>query len=227
MMSDDRSEAPPLELFWISGSPYAWRVLLALALKGAPFVSRLLEVSKGELTNAEFLSVNPRGKVPALRDGELTMGESMAIVRYIDRCFPEPPLFGRNHVDEARINQKIDEIENYLVPETGWITRALFVDSVAGRKESLNARAERVRTELQNLESRVNTWLVGDATSAADISLYPIIAALLRAAGKPAATGLDLRLLPFAERYPRLAQWCSRIEALPGFDATYPPHWRE
>lgn len=226
-MSDDRPKAPPVEIFWISGSPYAWRVLLALALKGAPFTSRLLSVSKGELSSPEFLAVNPRGKVPALRDGELTMGESMAIVRYIDRRFPDPPLFGLNHAEEARINQKIDEIENYLVPETGWITRVLFVDSVAGREEGLNARAERVRTELGNLETQVNTWLVGDAINATDISLYPIIAALLRAAGKPAAADLDLRFLPFAERYPRLAQWCGRIEALPGFDATYPPHWRE
>ena len=222
------SKAPNVvEVFWISGSPFAWRVLLALALKRAPFESRLLEVSKGELSSPEFLAVNPRGKVPALRDGELTMSESIAIVRYIDRRFPEPPLFGRDHAEEARINEKIDEIENYLVPETGWITRALFGDLVAGKEEILNARAERVRTELENLESRLNTWLVGDAISAADISLYPVIAALLRAAGKSAAADLDLRFIPFAERYPRLARWCERIETLPGFDSTYPPHWRE
>jgi hypothetical protein len=32
--------------------------------------------------------------------------------------------------------------------------------------------------------------------------------------------------LPFDAKYPRLASWLTRFEALPGYDRTYPPHWR-
>lgn len=219
-------DAPPLEVFWISGSPYGWRVLLALAVKNAPFVSRRLSASDEEHRKPEYLAINPRGKAPALRHGDLVMAESVAMLRYVDRVFPQPPLFGQTAAEEARINQRIDEIENYLVPNTGWITRALFGEVAAGREAMLNQRAARARHELQRLEDHVDTWIAGPALSAADLVLYPVVAALLRAAGKPAAAGLDLRLLPFGEKYPALAAWCTRVEALPGFDAAYPPHWR-
>jgi len=216
----------PLEIFWISGSPYGWRVLLALAVKSAPYVSCRLSASDEEHKRPEFLAINPRGKAPALRHGDLVMAESVAMLRYVDRLFPHPPLFGRSAAEEARINQRIDEIENYLVPNTGWITRALFGDVAAGRENMLNERAARARHELQRLEGHLGDWLAGEELSAADLVLYPVVATVLRAAGKPAAADLDLRLLPFDEKYPGLDAWCRRIEALPGYDAAYPPHWR-
>jgi len=220
-------DEPPLEVFWVSGSPYGWRVLLALAIKGAPFQSRRLSAADGDHKKPEFLAINPRGKLPALRHGDLSLSESVAIVRYIDRLFPRPPLFGDDASGEARINRQIDEIENYLVPNTGWVTRAVFGDVVAGREEMLNTRAGRARYELRGLDERVGDWLVDGRLSAADVILYPVIAALLRAAAKPAAAALDLQLLPFEARYPRLAEWCARVEALPGYDEAYPPHWRD
>jgi len=217
----------PIEIFWISGSPYSWRVLLALAIKQIPYESRLLSLANDEHRSDEFLRVNPRGRVPALRHGALTMGESVAILRYLDRCFPVPPLFGATPAEEGKINQRIDEIENYLVPNGQAITRAVFGGKVSDRIELLNEQARRIAAELRDLEGSVDEWLLGRDLSAADIVLYPLVATLLRAAGKPAAQKLDLQLLPLADRYPRLAQWCRRIEGLPGFDATYPPHWRE
>ena len=217
----------PLEIFWISGSPYSWRVLLALAIKQVPFESHLLSEAKNEHKSEAYLKVNARGKVPGLRHGELTMGESVSILRYIERCFPRPPLFGESAVQEARINQQIDEIENYLVPHSHSLTLAVFEDRVTGHEEVFNAYAESIRAELTDLNEKVNTWLAGDTLSAADIVLYPVIAGLLRAAGKPSARTLELELLPFADRYSQLSEWCKRIEGLPGYDATYPPHWRE
>ena len=217
----------PIDIFWISGSPYSWRVLLALALKQIPFQSHLLSVEKREHRSADFLKVNPRGKVPTLRHGKLEMGESVAIVRYLDRCFPTPQLFGANEVEEAKINQQIDEIENYILPNSHSITRAVFGDTITGSEEILNAQAERVGVELAGMEDRIDSWLVGNTISAADIVLYPLIAGLLRAANKPSANTLDLRLLPFGEKYPKLFDWCNHIEELPGYDSTYPPHWRE
>jgi len=127
----------PIEIFWISGSPYSWRVLLALAIKQIPYESRLLSLANDEHRSDEFLRVNPRGRVPALRHGALTMGESVAILRYLDRCFPVPPLFGATPAEEGKINQRIDEIENYLVPNGQAITRAVFGGKVSDRIELL------------------------------------------------------------------------------------------
>ena len=92
-----------LEIFWFSGSGFAWRAVLAAELKGVPYTSRLIEASAGDHRAPEFLAMNPRGKVPVLRDGDVVVTESMAILAYLDRRFPEPPLFGRTAEETARI----------------------------------------------------------------------------------------------------------------------------
>jgi glutathione S-transferase len=48
----------------------------------------------------------------------------------------------------------------------------------------------------------------------------------MRAAGKDAAKALNMGLLPLERHYPRIADWRGRIAALPGYERTYPPHWR-
>jgi hypothetical protein len=60
--------ASSVETYWISGSPFAWRVLLTAEVKGIPYEERLLQASKGELKAPDFLAINPLGRVPALRD---------------------------------------------------------------------------------------------------------------------------------------------------------------
>jgi hypothetical protein len=49
---------------------------------------------------------------------------------------------------------------------------------------------------------------------------------LQRAASKEAAQPLGLGLLPLAQNFPSIAKWVQRIEALPNYQRTYPPHWR-
>jgi glutathione S-transferase len=63
--------------------------------EGISYEGKLLETSKDELKTPEFLAINPLGRVPALRDGNFTLHESLAIMVYLDRKHPSPPLFGR------------------------------------------------------------------------------------------------------------------------------------
>jgi len=65
-----------LEIFWGSGSPFSWRVLLGAEIKGLQYESRLLEFSKGHLKAPAFLQINPRGKVPVIRDDGFVLFES-------------------------------------------------------------------------------------------------------------------------------------------------------
>ena len=69
-------------------------------------------------------------------------------------------------------------------------------------------------------------WLVGSSVTAADLTLQAFVQHLRRAGGKPGVDALDLGLAPLGARYPALAAWLARIEALPGYERTYPPHWR-
>src|SRR5690606_30720268 len=59
-----------LELWWGSGSPYSWRALLALEYKGLPYTSHLVQFAKQEHKSPQLLQMNPRGRVPVLKDGD-------------------------------------------------------------------------------------------------------------------------------------------------------------
>ncbi len=217
-----------IEIFWGSGSPYAWRALLALEVKRVAYVSRLIEFSKNQQKAPEYLALNPRGKVPALRDGTYVLSESLAIMAYLDRKFADPPLFGRSAEETGRVWKRISEFGAYFEPVFNRVVGPLLFGGVAEKRDDIRAAALDVHVELKGMDDALATanWLAADTLTAADLAVYPFIELLLRAASKDVATPLELGLLPFGERYARLEAWRGRIRALPGYEKTYPPHWR-
>ncbi|HEU4730625.1 MAG TPA: glutathione S-transferase family protein [Kofleriaceae bacterium] len=215
-----------LEIYWGSGSPYAWRVLLAAELKHIPYESKLLEFSKGHLKTPEFLAMNPRGKVPVIRDGEFVLAESMAILAYLDRKHPEPPLLGRTAEEAGRIWETVFELESYAREALTTLNRWMFGDKPRGPEvDEAHARAT---AELARFDARLARapWLVGDGPTAADLAWFPWMRTILRAGVRAEARARELGLFPFADAYPSIGAWIARIEALPGYENTFPPHWR-
>src|SRR3972149_6196940 len=104
-----------IELYWGSGSPFAWRVRLTWEVKGLAYESKLLEFSKGDHKSPAYLKLNPRGKVPTLKDGDFVLYESLAIMAYLDRKYPDPPIFGRTPQETGLIWRAISETESYLI----------------------------------------------------------------------------------------------------------------
>lgn len=217
-----------IKLYWGSGSPFAWRVMLTLEIKGLAYESKLLEFSNGEHKAADYLRLNPRGKVPTLQDDDFVLYESLAIMMYLDRRYPEPPIFGRTAQEAGLIWRSISEAESYLVDAANKLVRPIFFGKGLEKIEELQQAAGTIRQELKTLDGRLtcSRSLVADQLSAADISIFPVIQLILRAASKEAAQPLNLMLLPLTRTYPHVASWIDRIEALPGYDRTYPPHWR-
>jgi glutathione S-transferase len=217
-----------MELYWGSGSPFAWRVMLALAIKKLPYDSKLLEFSKDQHKSPEYLKLNPRGLVPTLKDGAFALGESLAIIAYLDRKQPEPPLLGRSAVETGLIWRGISEVISYLDPPAIRVVGPIYFNKTAEKGDDIREAAKEVREELARMEQRLAaaSWLATDSLSAADIVAHPTVESLLRAAGKDAAKPFDLGWLPLGNRYPGIAAWRDRIRALPGYDKTYPPHWR-
>ena len=217
-----------IELYWGSGSPFAWRVMLTLEVKGLPYESKLLEFSKQQHKDPSYLRLNPRGKVPTLKDGDFVVYESLAIMAYLDRKYANPPLFGTSPEETGSIWQVICEAEFYLAPIGDKIVRPMFFGKGLDQIDAIQGAAQNVRRELAALDARLKNsiWLVGERISAADLAVFPLIQLLLRAASKEAAEPFDLGLLPLSTTYPDIARWVQSIEALPGYDRTYPPHWR-
>jgi len=217
-----------IELFWGSGSPFAWRVMLTLEIKKLAYESKLLEFSKSEHKTPAYLQLNPRGKVPTLKDGDFVVYESIAMMAYLDRKYPEPPLFGKTPEEAGLIWCVISECESYLVGEGNKVVRPMFFGKGLERVDEILQAAQAIRQELQSIDARLarSSWLVGEKISAADITVFPLVQLLLRAASKEAAQPFNLGLLPLSETYPSIARWVQRIEALPNYQRTYPPHWR-
>jgi glutathione S-transferase len=217
-----------LEVYWGSGSPFAWRVLLTLEVKRLTYQSTLLEFSKGEHKAPGFLKLNPRGKVPVLKDDEFVLSESLAIMVYLDKKHPEPPLFGTSAQETGLIWRAILEMEAYLVSAGDKLVRPLFFGQGLDETDRIQEAAAAIRRELKRIDTGLDgtTWLVGKQLSAADISLFPLVQMIVRAAGKDSAKPFNFELLPLDKNFPNVAAWVKRIEALTSYERTYPPHWR-
>ena len=221
-----------IEVFWSSGSPFSWRVLLALEAKRLPYQSRLLEMSRREHKTPEYLAMNPRGQVPTLRDGDYAIYESIAILAYLDRKYPETPLFGVTPEETGTIWRVVCEVTNYLDQTTDDFILPIYRGRADVEADKVRAVLPPIQTELARFEAslreraKTGAWLATPAMSAADIVLFPLVMSLLRAASKPAAAAFDHGLTPFAKKYPALAAWVARVEATPGYERTFPPHWR-
>jgi glutathione S-transferase len=218
-----------LELYWGSGSPYSWRVLLALESKGVPYESHVLQFSKQEHKSPQMLRMNPRGRVPVLKDGDFVVFESLACLLYLDRKYPEAPLFGTTPEEAGTIMRVICEYQAYAENYVTQIVSAVFLDTLDENMEEVTRAMQLVAGEARTIEGRLSKsdWLVGEQVSAADIVVFPSIMLLLRAMEKREAGELRSRFLPMDVAYPAIAKWIKRVEALPGYDRTYPPHWRD
>jgi len=217
-----------IDIYWGSGSPFAWRVLLTLEYKRIPYRSHLLQFSKDEHKSPQMLRLNPRGRVPVLKDGEFVCYESLAIMTYLDRKFPEPTMFGTTPEDAATIMRVICEYQAYAEEHITKILSVIFFQGLEGRVEETDKALQLVAKEARTIESRLSTspWLVGKGFSAADAVIFPGIQLLLRALERREAQELRGRFVPLDANFPSIAAWVRRVENLPGYDRTFPPHWR-
>jgi glutathione S-transferase len=218
-----------LTLYWASGSPFSWRVLLALEHKRLAYDSQLLHFDKQEHQSPQMLKLNPRGRVPVLKDGDYVVFESVAVLYYLDFKYPQPPIFGESPEEAGVIMRVICEFQDYAEPSLSKIVNAVFANQVADRIDELTDAMHVVAREARTIEGRLSKeqWIVGANYSATDMVIFPWIQLLRRALDRGAAAELGARFLPMERNYPALARWIGRIEALPGYQRTYPPHWRE
>lgn len=212
-----------LTLYHVSGSPFSWRVMLALEHKQVPYEAKLMSFSQGDLRTPEYLAINPRSQVPAITDDDFSLYESNAILRYLDERFSDgPSLFPGDARQRALGQRLVDEVDNYVGTQHRRLAGELFFKGdPAQRDQGVIADAvTKVKAELQHFESQLTADYFVGSLSAADYALYPFAAALPRFELRDASLGLT------AAMGPELKAWMGRIEALPYFDKTFPPHWR-
>src|SRR5579859_2343272 len=95
--ASDMTDQPALQLYGFWRSMAAYRVRVALNIKGVGVREIPIDLDAGEQFAPEFLAVNPEGAVPALVEpGRPPITQSMAILEYLEERHPEPPLLPRD-----------------------------------------------------------------------------------------------------------------------------------
>lgn len=206
-----------------SGSPYAWRVWLALEHKQIPYELKMQSFSGGDLKKPEYLAINPRARVPAIRDDAGALFESVAILEYLDEAYRSGlPLYPGDARQRAIVRRLVQEADQYYALAMEKIVdQVLFTPPERWDLAAIAAARAGLAQELERWERyATDAFLAGNAPTAADFTLYPLLALTRRMEKKK--PDLDLA----AMTGPAVAAWIARMEALTIVAKTWPPHWK-
>jgi glutathione S-transferase len=155
-------------------SPFVRKTLVCLIEKGVEFE---LDPISPFPPPEDYLRISPLGKIPTMTDGELAIPDSSAICGYLEKRFPDHPVYPEGHADYGRALWYEDWADNELPKATS----ALFFNRVAVKmmkKEPDEAIIQNILTKMQPpifdyLEAEISakTYLCGNAFSIADIAI--------------------------------------------------------
>ncbi|PVE24387.1 maleylacetoacetate isomerase [Microvirga sp. KLBC 81] len=92
-----------MRLYTYFRSSAAYRVRIALNLKGVPYESVAVNLLKGEQREEAYRAINPQKRIPSLDIGGTTLIQSPAILEYLDEVYPEPPMLPVGAVNRAKV----------------------------------------------------------------------------------------------------------------------------
>ncbi|HUN93822.1 MAG TPA: SRPBCC domain-containing protein [Burkholderiaceae bacterium] len=177
---DERGTAASLVLYGSPRSTFTRTARMALAEKGLAYT----HVPSAPHT-PEVLAINPFGRIPALRDGDTTLYETAAIVRYIDESFDGPPLFPLRGVsDRARCEQWVSLVVGHLFDAMirRYVLQFVFPKGPEGKPDRaiIDGAISEMDRQFAALDTAFATsdFLVGGQLTAADLFVAPILAAV-------------------------------------------------
>lgn len=196
-----------LYIFQVAPNPTKVRLYLAEKVAGGavidiPQVS--VNLPKGEQRTPEHLARNPLGRLPVLElhDGSC-LTESLAIIEYLEECFPSPPLIGRSPLERARVRELERIADLGVLLPVGRIIHATRSPIGLPPNPEIATHFHKILPEgLQLLDARLadgRPFVAGERPSIADCTL----AAALQFArfGKVEIASTFAHLLRWDERY--------------------------
>jgi maleylacetoacetate isomerase len=160
--------------YWRSSAAY--RVRIALALKGLTYESVEVNLLAGEQRDAAFRAHNPQGLVPALAIDGAVIGQSLAIIDYLEVLYPDPPLVPRDPLARAQVLAQALVIAADIHPITNLRVLNRLADQFgadqAAKEEWYRHWIAEGFTALEEMAGD-GPFLGGDAPNLADVCLVP------------------------------------------------------
>lgn len=199
-----------MKLYDLPASPNTRRVRIFIAEKNLEIEMIPIDMMSGENKTEEYLAKNPLGRMPLLElDDGTCIAESIAICRYLENEFPDPPLFGTTSLEKAMIEMWQRRMEfQFLNPLIDIFrnTHEMWKDRIVQIPQVAEIASEGVKEQMVwlNQELEGKEYIAGDGYSVADIT-----AQCAFVMGK-AAVGIRI-----PEDLSNLNAWWSRVTSRP------------
>jgi len=170
-----------MKLYGFSRSSAAFRVRIALNLKGIAWEHINISLPDGDQFGSDYTSVNPQGRVPTLIDGDNKLIQSMAILEYLDETHPEPAFLPAEPVARARVRGLGDIIACDIHPLNNLAVLKFLGKEMGADKDAVNVtwyqhwiyEGFNALEAMLSGDSGTGTFAHGDAPGLADICIVP------------------------------------------------------
>jgi maleylpyruvate isomerase len=203
---------PVLYGYWRSSAAY--RVRIALNLKGIPVRAAAVDLRRGDQRGDDYRAMAPAGLVPMWEEDGFRLGQSLAIIGYLDARFPDPPLLPQ----DARLRAVCHEIAYTIACDIHPLGNLRVLDKLAADFGADGARRKAwaghwIASGFAAIEARLTetagNHAIGDIVTLADVCLVPQAFNARR---------FEVDLAPF----PRIVRADAAARAHPAFAAAAP-----
>lgn len=207
-----------LTLFDYYRSSACYRVRIALNLKKLSYDINTIHLVQdgGAQFRAQYTALNPQQLVPTLQDDNVTLTQSLAIIEYLEECYPDPPLLPKSPIEKAHVRAfaltiiaDIHPINNLRILK--YLTGVLHVTDEEKKEwihHWMHVGFKAMETQLNRNDHHTNCCF-SDAPSLADVCLIPQLYNARR---------FELDLTPYPTLV-KIEQHCQKLEA---FELAYP-----
>ena len=180
---------------------------MTLVEKGVPYDLVEVDVFAPGGPAAEYLKINPFGRIPSFEHDGFRLYETAPIARYIDEGFSGPELQPRHVHERARMNQIIGILDSYAYRTLVW---DIYVERTGGASSGKPVDEGRIASALVRARTCLNVlselmadgaWLTGSALTLADLHATPMVAYFLRT-----VEGKEL-----LASFPSLVKWWEQV----------------
>lgn len=159
-------------------SSAAYRVRIALNLKGVEYESRPVNLLESAQKSDDYRALNPQGLVPMLEIDGLKLTQSLAIIVYLDQRYPVPPLMSVSIADQAHVRAMALLVACDIHPINNLRVLRYLKSELGHEQEQVDAWYRYWIVEgLTALEAlaapRAGDFLFGDSVTLADVCLVP------------------------------------------------------